>query len=124
MGDHGEVGQSTGCRSRAACCRSVACHSAMARKESTATTATPAAAMTAPTRPIEPARAGQPSAHWRSVTACPIRPPETPATRMARRARARARVEGSAEERPAAVDLLPGGTLPAPSRCLSDWVNG
>ena len=97
----------------------------MARNESTATTATPAAARTAPTRPIEPARAGQPSVHWRSVTACPIRPPDAPATRMARRARARAIVEGSAEERPASLVWFTGGTLPvSPGGCQTAVVTG
>ena len=64
---------------------------------------TPTAASTAPISPMEPAKTGQLSVHWRSVTAWPTRPPQAPATMMASRARKRAVVDGAAEGRPPGV---------------------
>ena len=72
-------------------------HSPMARRTSTATTATPTAAITPPTTVPMPSGVEHAPTHWMLTKLYPIRAPQTPATRMAAKARARAWREGRAE---------------------------
>ena len=69
----------------------------MARSTSTDTTATPPAATRAPRRAAIPLGVVQFPLHWMFTSEAPMRAPHTPATRMAAKAKIRARVEGRAD---------------------------
>src|SRR3954464_15766892 len=81
----------------------------MPRSVSTATTATPAAPIPPPIRPPMPRGVAQAPWHCRSTNDDPISAPAAPATRMARKARTRARTEGSAES--GRSESLPRGDM-------------